>query len=161
MQATVDTACGGFTLTASPRGITRVSFGADQPIAPASELLRRACAQLQEYAAGTRQTFTVALDLPAHTAFRRHLYAALSAIDYGETISYGHLAARAGHPKAVRAAGTALKLNPLPIFLPCHRVLRGDGSIGGYAGGLELKRQLLRLEGVEIQAGRGHDVRRS
>ncbi|WP_151640673.1 methylated-DNA--[protein]-cysteine S-methyltransferase [Corynebacterium sp. 11A] len=150
MQATVTTALGAFTLTAGPHGITRVSFGAEELIAPASDLLRQACEELCAYAAGERRQFSVAWDYRSHTAFRHHLYAALSTVAYGETLSYGQLAARAGHPRAVRATGTALRLNPVPVFLPCHRILRSDGSIGGYAGGVELKRRLLRLEGVDI-----------
>ncbi|MGO2053022.1 methylated-DNA--[protein]-cysteine S-methyltransferase [Arthrobacter sp. MYb224] len=102
--------------------------------------------QLEEYFAGDRQEFEVPLDLRLSTEFRRQVQLELSQIGYGETWSYARMAERLGKPKAVRAVGSACATNPLPIVLPCHRVLRTDGSLGGYLGGLETKTYLLRME---------------
>lgn len=88
------------------------------------------------------------LDLPPGDGFRRRALEAMFRIPYGQTISYGELAARAGNPAAFRAAGQACATNPLPIVLPCHRVLRSDGSLNWYSGGLQYKELLLRLEGA-------------
>lgn len=101
--------------------------------------------QLDEYFAGERRSF----DLPlaaAGTEFQRQVWFALAEIPYGETISYAELAAWVGRPTAFRAVGQANGANPLPIVLPCHRVVASGGGIGGYGGGLELKRRLLALE---------------
>ncbi|PZS28513.1 MAG: cysteine methyltransferase [Pseudonocardiales bacterium] len=103
-------------------------------------------AQLDEYFAGTRREF----DLPLHptgTGFQKRVWDALLEIPYGQTASYTDVATRAGSPRTVRAAGTALATNPLPIVVPCHRVLRTGGGLGGYTGGLERKQFLLELEG--------------
>lgn len=102
-------------------------------------------AQWREYEAGERRDFAVAL-APAGTAFQRAVWRALGTIACGETISYRDLAARAGHPGAVRAVGTAVGRNPLSVVIPCHRVIAADGSLAGYAGGLERKRALLAHE---------------
>ena len=102
--------------------------------------------ELEEYLAGRRRSFDVALDRRLMTAFMRRILEATAAIPYGATSSYRAVAARAGSPRGSRAAGNALGANPLPIILPCHRVLHADGGLGGYAGGPERKRTLLAIE---------------
>lgn len=102
--------------------------------------------QLDEYFAGRRRAFDVPLDWALTAAFRRDVLRATARIPYGETTSYRQVATEAGSPKAVRAAGSALATNPLPILVPCHRVLRTDGSLGQYLGGEAAKQQLLTLE---------------
>jgi len=101
--------------------------------------------QLQEYFAGERTGFDLPL-APKGTEFQRAVWRQLQDIPYGETISYGELARRVGNPKAARAVGSANGANPLPIVIPCHRVIAGDGSIGGFGGGLPTKEILLALE---------------
>ena len=108
-------------------------------------VLRRARRQLDEYFAGKRRAFDLPLS-PAGTEFQRSVWTALATIPYGETISYAELARRIGQPTASRAVGLANGANPLSIIVPCHRVLGRDGSLTGYAGGLQRKQALLRLE---------------
>lgn len=108
-------------------------------------LLRAAREALQDYFAGERRDFDLPLD-PAGTDFQRAVWEALRAIPYGGTRTYGEIAAAVGRPKAVRAVGQANHVNPLPIFIPCHRVVGKNGALTGYAGGLDLKRALLALE---------------
>jgi methylated-DNA-[protein]-cysteine S-methyltransferase len=103
--------------------------------------------QLREYFAGRRRMFDLELAMPG-TAFQCAVWAALRTIPYGETISYAELARRLGKPRAVRAVGSANGANPLPIVVPCHRVIGSDGSLTGFGGGLDLKRKLLTLEGA-------------
>lgn len=103
--------------------------------------------QLDQYFAGTRTEFDLPLQLEG-TAFQRAVWTQLSAIPYGTTISYGELARRVGNPKAARAVGLANGRNPVAVIVPCHRVIAGDGSLGGYGGGLDRKVTLLHLEGV-------------
>ena len=146
-----------FTTTNSPIGIlsiacendflTDVVFGADFPdgIKGDSPLLDNAVSQLNEYFAGTRKTF----DLPLYfkgTEFQKRVWHELSKIPYGETISYKDLAERTGNIKACRAVGMANNKNPIPIIIPCHRVIGANGKLIGYASGLEIKKQLLELE---------------
>ena len=107
-----------------------------------------AIAQLAEYFAGTRQHFELPLDLQGGTAFQQSVWQALLAIPPGGTTSYGVLSKRIGKPAAVRAVGAAVGRNPVSIVVPCHRVLGADGSLTGYAGGLDRKTALLRLEGA-------------
>ena len=109
--------------------------------------LRRAAAQIDEYFQGTRREFDLDLQ-PAGTPFQLQVLDALATIPYGETRSYGEVAAQIGKPRAVRAVGAANGRNPLPIVLPCHRVIGADGSLTGFGGGLETKRYLLDLEGA-------------
>ncbi|WP_428265900.1 methylated-DNA--[protein]-cysteine S-methyltransferase [Haliangium sp.] len=104
-------------------------------------------AQLDEYFAGARQRFELAL-CPHGTPFQRRVWDALTEIPYGVTISYGELAGRLGQPKAVRAVGAANGRNPLPIVIPCHRVIGADGSLTGFGGGISVKRALLAVEGA-------------
>jgi methylated-DNA-[protein]-cysteine S-methyltransferase len=101
--------------------------------------------QLREYFAGKRAAFDLPL-APEGTAFQRSVWRQLQEIPYGETISYGELARRVGNPKASRAVGSANGANPVPIVIPCHRVIAGDGTLGGFGGGLLTKQTLLTLE---------------
>ena len=110
-----------------------------------SPLLRVARTQLLEYLSGARRSFDLPLD-PAGTDFQRSVWEALRAIPYGQTRTYGEMAAAVGRPRALRAVGQANHVNPLPIFIPCHRVVGKGGALTGYAGGLDLKRALLALE---------------
>lgn len=115
--------------------------------------LAAAGAQLREYLAGTRRSFDLPL-APSGTAFQQEVWFALADIPYGTTISYAELAVRVGRPAAYRAVGQANGANPLPIVLPCHRVVASGGGIGGYGGGLPLKRWLLEQEGAAVTPGR-------
>ncbi len=110
-----------------------------------SPLLRVARTQLLEYLSGARRSFDLPLD-PAGTDFQRSVWEALRAIPYGQTRTYGEMAAAVGRPRALRAVGQANHVNPLPIFIPCHRVVGKNGALTGYAGGLDLKGALLALE---------------
>ena len=111
-----------------------------------SPLLRKAARQLTEYFAGKRKTFDLPLALDG-TAFQRQVWQTmLDTVPYGTTVSYGELANRCGHPKAARAVGNANHVNPLPIIIPCHRVVGSGGKLVGYGGGLTLKEGLLALE---------------
>lgn len=113
----------------------------------ACDVLHAACAQLGEYFAGTRRVFDLPLS-PHGTAFQRAVWQALAQIPFGETASYAQLAARLGRPTATRAVGAANGRNPLPIVVPCHRVIGADGTLTGFAGGLDTKRFLLAHEGA-------------
>ena len=115
--------------------------GSDAPF------LHRAATQLKEYFRGERRQFELELE-PTGTPFQLTVLDALAKIPYGETRSYGEVAAQIGRPKAVRAVGAANGRNPLPIVLPCHRVIGADGSLTGFGGGIETKRYLLDLEGA-------------
>jgi O-6-methylguanine DNA methyltransferase len=105
--------------------------------------------QLDEYLHGSRRNFDLTVDMDTCTPFQVKVLLAAQSIPYGETRSYGHLAQMINKPKASRAVGGALGRNPVPIVVPCHRVLARDGSLCGFGGGLELKRQLLKLEGAQ------------
>ena len=120
------------------------------PMPPAGAetgLLARGRAELLEYLAGGRRAFDLPL-APRGTPFQRKVWAALADIPYGQSVTYGELARRVGCPKGSRAVGQANHRNPLPILLPCHRVVGTGGALTGYGGGLELKQWLLRLEGI-------------
>lgn len=106
--------------------------------------------ELEAYLAGGLRAFTVPVDLTAVGGFRREVLRAMAAIPYGEVVSYAELADRAGRPRAVRAAGTACATNPVPVVVPCHRVVRSDGTIGNYGGGPDMKRTLLTLERAPV-----------
>jgi len=157
---TVDTPIGSLLLAATPVGLVRVVFenvGHDAALtalattvsprilhAPAR--LDPVSRQLDEYFAGRRTGFDVPVDLRLASGFRRAVLEHLRVIDYGRTESYAEVAAAAGSPRAVRAVGTACAMNPVPVVVPCHRVVRSDGSFGGYAGGPDAKRALLTME---------------
>jgi methylated-DNA-[protein]-cysteine S-methyltransferase len=148
---------GGMRLAASARGLCGVWFAGQRhgpdatgwPDDPRHPLLLAAQAQLTAYLRGERPGFDLPLDLAARgTAFQQAVWQALRAIPRGSTHSYAALAQAVGRPAAVRAVGAAVGRNPLSVVVPCHRVLGSDGSLTGYAGGLERKRALLALEGV-------------
>lgn len=143
------TPVGPLTVTASDEAVTAVRFGASGPAfdSPGElpPLLRRAVGELREYFAGTRRTFTLPL-APAGTPFQQEVWAALREIPYGETRTYGQIAARIGRPRASRAVGMANNRNPVGIVVPCHRVVGASGALVGYAAGLPVKEFLLRLE---------------
>ena len=156
----IKTPIGPLTLQADEAAVTAIRFGAGgaQDASPllgaggaqdASPLLDAAEAQLREYFAGARRTFDLPL-APHGTAFQQRVWAALRAIPYGETRTYGELAAAIGSPNASRAVGMANHRNPIPIIIPCHRVIGANGTLTGYAGGLEIKRKLLALEGINV-----------
>jgi methylated-DNA-[protein]-cysteine S-methyltransferase len=158
---TVDSAVGPLLLAATSRGLVRVAFANEdrdgvllalsERISPrmleAPSRLDPIARQLDEYFAGTRHRFDVALDWSLSHGFRRTVLEHLNTdIGYGATASYAGLAQLAGSPKAVRAVGTACATNPIPIVVPCHRVIRSDGAVGAYRGGPVAKRALLDLE---------------
>jgi len=143
-------------VAATGRGLAGVWFEGQRhlpdmrawPEQPDHPVLREAIAQLADYFAGRRSGFDLPLDLQGGTAFQQSVWQALLAIPAGGTTSYGTLSQRIGRPAAVRAVGAAVGRNPLSIVVPCHRVLGADGSLTGYAGGLERKTALLQLEGA-------------
>jgi methylated-DNA-[protein]-cysteine S-methyltransferase len=157
---TIDSPFGELLLAATEAGLVRVAFARQDMDAVLTNLatavsprilraprrLDTTSRQLGEYFAGNRTTFDLPLDWRLATGFRRSVLNHLPDIRYGRTESYAQVAAAAGSPKAVRAVGTACALNPLPLVVPCHRVIRSDGSYGGYAGGPEAKQTLLRME---------------
>ena len=108
-------------------------------------LLKEAARQLKSYFAGELKEFSLPLE-PSGTDFMRQVWSALCEIPFGKTATYGEIAQRIGRPKAARAVGLANNRNPIPIFIPCHRVIGADGSLTGYAGGLDMKKKLLDLE---------------
>ena len=140
-------------LAASDSGICRVSFTNDMPpgwTRSSTDLLQEAMRQLGSYFHQRLQKF----DLPLHlvgTPFQRKVWSGLLEIPYGRAISYAELAERVNSPKAFRAVGAANGRNPVPIIVPCHRVINADGSLGGYSCGLDYKRRLLELEGVHLE----------
>lgn len=144
----IKTPIGPLTLQADEAAVTAIRFGADGA-RDASPLLDAAEAQLREYFAGARRAFDLPL-APHGTAFQQRVWAALRAIPYGETRTYGELAAAIDSPNASRAVGMANHRNPIPIIIPCHRVIGANGTLTGYAGGLEIKQKLLALEGINI-----------
>jgi methylated-DNA-[protein]-cysteine S-methyltransferase len=157
---TVDSPVGLLLLAATPRGLVRVAYdieGHDRVLETlASQLSSRvlrapgrlevATRELEEYFAGRRRRFGLPLDTSLSTGFRRLVQQYLPSIGYGQTRSYGQVAELVGNPRAVRAVGTACATNPLPVVVPCHRVLRRDGTPGGYVGGPAAKTTLLNLE---------------
>ena len=141
-------------VVAGPGGLTHLRFEPNHEDVPdgdgapsAREILEAAQRQLNEYFAGRRQTFDVPLDLRG-TAFQLAVWNALLQVPFGETVSYATIAERIDRPSAVRAVGAANGANPIPIIVPCHRVVGRNGTLTGYRGGLPIKKRLLDLEGV-------------
>lgn len=112
--------------------------------------LKRAAAELEEYFGGHRAEFDVPLDWGQMPPFQRAVLEATASVPFGHVDTYAGIARRIGNPKATRAVGNALGRNPIPVIVPCHRVIRSDASLGGYTGGLNIKEHLLSLEGVHI-----------
>lgn len=139
---------GRFRLVATDRGLSRLEYrrGADEVTAGGRAHAARARAELREYLAGARTFFTVPVDLTGVPEFQAKVLAEAARIPFGAVTSYATLAQRIGHPRAARAVGNALGANPVPIVVPCHRVVRGDGTWGHYAFGGAMKTRLLRLE---------------
>lgn len=106
--------------------------------------------QLRDYFTKDRELFDLALDLQGITDFQHQVYAQLMAVEYGRVVTYGDLAKQVGRPELARAVGQAVGANPVPIVIPCHRVVASDGRLGGFSGGLPTKVALLRIEGVEV-----------
>lgn len=157
---TVDSPVGPLLLAATERGLVRVAYLAEDHDAVLQTLADRisprvlhaparldtSARELDEYFTGTRHGFDIPLDWRLSAGFRATVLHRLPDIAYGRTASYAAVAALAGNPKAVRAVGSACATNPLPVVVPCHRVVRSDGSMGGYLGGIDAKRTLLTLE---------------
>lgn len=143
---TLATPVGPLTIVATERALTALRFGGT-PCSndPATPLLRQAARELEEYFAGVRRAFSLPLE-PHGTPFQLSVWEALREIPYGQRSSYKQIAARIGRPTACRAVGMANNRNPLPILIPCHRVVGASGALTGYAGGLEVKAHLLSLE---------------
>lgn len=157
---TLDTPVGKLLLAATTRGLVRIAYPVEdhdrvlQTIAErVSPRVMRAPArldpvawELDEYFAGRRQVFDLPLDMQLAHGFRRTVLAHLIGIRYGTTASYAAIAVASGHPRAARAVGTACARNPLPVVVPCHRVVKSNGSLGQYVGGVDAKQRLLSLE---------------
>lgn len=161
--ATVDTPLGTGLVAATPRGLVRVALpnepvenvlaqlaeGVSPRVLEFPTRLDEARRELDEYFEGRRDRFELPLDWQlSHPGFYRRVLRATARVPFGEVITYGEAADRAGNPRAFRAAGTALGSNPIPIVVPCHRVIRAGGAIGNYGGGPQMKRYLLELEGA-------------
>jgi O-6-methylguanine DNA methyltransferase len=150
---------GRVTITASTKGITAIDLGSGALVTHhglpgddiAASLLKEAQAQLVAYFEGRRCEFTFPVDWSAGTSFQRKVWKAIMRIPYGRVRSYQWVALRLGGKQYARAVGMALGANPVPIVVPCHRVIAHDGSLGGFSGGLPMKRRLLRLEGTLAQ----------
>jgi len=151
VHTVIATPVGPLAIGACERGLTSIRFGAGEGDAVCGNagdhrLLDMTVRQLDEYFSGSRRDFDLPLMLKG-TGFQMEVWRLLMDIPYGATISYGELARRLGNPGAVRAVGLANNRNPLPIVVPCHRVIGADGSLTGYGGGLAIKEALLALEG--------------
>jgi methylated-DNA-[protein]-cysteine S-methyltransferase len=149
---------GDLFVASTPRGLCRISYtvdGQDEVVArtfgarvlhvPLDDVRR----ELDEYFEGRRREFDLPIDLRV-APFHEAVLAELARVPYGHTDTYGHLAALVGHPKAARAVGTVMNRNPIPIVLPCHRIVGANGSLTGYGGGLPAKKLLLELEGATL-----------
>ena len=160
------TAIGHFRLIASTQGLRRICWPKSKPPATlnllaipkapptTARLLKATAAQLADYFLGRKVCFTAPLDLTLLTPFARKVLTALARLPYGQTLTYGQLAKRVGSPNAARAVGSCLAHNPLPLIIPCHRVLPRTAALGGFSApaGPPLKRRLLMLEGIAPQA---------
>ncbi|MFF9805204.1 methylated-DNA--[protein]-cysteine S-methyltransferase [Streptomyces coeruleorubidus] len=167
MWGVIDSDIGPLLLAATGKGLVNVIFHATDAVrdraverlasrlgtepveAPGSPLLTEAIHQVEAYFAGDRRDFDLPLDWSLISGFNREVLRELaSGVPYGTVVGYGDLAGRVGQPGAAQAVGVAMGANPLPVVVPCHRVVESGGGIGGFGGGLETKRKLLALEGV-------------
>lgn len=172
VQSRVSTPLGDVRLAASPRGLAGLWFDGQrhQPVqpldgplawrhAPDHPVLGEAGRQLNDYLQGRRDGFDLPLDLAYGTPFQQAVWQALCRIDHGATVSYAALSRQVGRPLAVRAVGAAVGRNPVSVIVPCHRVIGSGGALTGYAGGLDRKAALLRLEGaLASQAGSADEL---
>ena len=157
----LDTELGPLLAAVTDRGLARISYDpeperelerlarvAGPRVLRAPRALDETRRELDEYLAGRRRAFDVELDLRGQAPFAIAVLGELAKVPYGRTATYGELATRAGNPRAARAVGMVMNRNPVPIVLPCHRIVGSSGSLVGYGGGLERKEKLLRLEGA-------------
>ena len=164
----VDSPLGPLWVAVGPRGVLNIHYGAEPSplelrrivrtygpgVLPDARRVDDVARELDQYFNGKRREFDVAIDLSPLTPFQRKVLAVTARVPYGELITYAKVAHNTGNDKAYRAAAGAIGDNPIPIVVPCHRVVASDGTLGGYAGGLEAKRRLLRLErGTEVPPG--------
>jgi methylated-DNA-[protein]-cysteine S-methyltransferase len=160
---TVDSPIGDLLVAVTDRGLLRISFDTDadasldsvaraagRTVLRAPRAIDAARRELDEYFTRRRQAFDLTLDLRGTTPFTEIVLGELARVPYGQTATYGELAARVGRPRAARAVGMVMNRNPIPIVLPCHRIVGSSGDLVGYAGGLGRKVELLRLEGVTL-----------
>jgi methylated-DNA-[protein]-cysteine S-methyltransferase len=157
----VDSPVGRLLVAATDRGLVRISFDPEpeheldrlsrvvgRRVLRAPHAVDPVRRELDEYFEQRRQAFDLSIDLRGTTAFSEQVLGELARVPYGQTATYGELAARVGRPRAARAIGMVMNHNPVPIVLPCHRIVGSNGSLVGYGGGLDRKEQLLRLEGA-------------
>ncbi|MCC6964800.1 MAG: methylated-DNA--[protein]-cysteine S-methyltransferase [Nitrospira sp.] len=157
--STFKTAWGWVTVTASAKGVTSIDLSPrgraahHEPLGDdaAASIVKEAQAQLESYLGGTRREFVLPIDWSAGTSFQRKVWKAIARIPYGRVRSYQWVAMRVGGKQYARAVGMALGANPVPIVVPCHRIIAQDGSLGGFSCGLPMKRRLLSLEGTLTQ----------
>lgn len=163
----VDSPLGSLWIAVGPKGLLGIHYGTEPPEGDLRRIVRAygpgvlpdprradpVARELDQYFAGRRRAFDVAVDLSPLTPFQRRILSATARVPFGEVSTYAQVAASAGSPQGMRAAGQALGANPVPIVVPCHRVLASDGTLGGYGGGLDAKRRLLALERGEVPAG--------
>jgi methylated-DNA-[protein]-cysteine S-methyltransferase len=143
-------AVGWLELRVSAKGVRSMSFisAPKRAVKSIHPLIQKLVSELDEYFAGNPITFSVPLDPDSGTSFQRRVWEELARIPYGKTRSYVDIARRVDCPRGSRAVGLANKNNPIPILIPCHRVIKADGKLGGYNSGIEIKKSLLELEGV-------------
>ena len=163
LYASITAPLGPLLVAVSARGVCRVVFGDDvagfaaelaarmgSSVLEAPRQLSEVTFQFADYFRGRRKRFTLRLDYGLATSFQRLVFGALLQVPAGQVVSYGELARAIGRPGAGRGVGSALAHNPLPILVPCHRVIRKDGTLAGYSGGVHIKERLLTLEGVML-----------
>jgi methylated-DNA-[protein]-cysteine S-methyltransferase len=144
---------GWLELRTTPKGVSSISYAQSAPAKrtkATDPIMNQLVKELDGYFAGKLTSFSVPLDPPEATPFLRRVWEELVRIPYGETRSYGQIAQSVGNPGAARAVGSANHRNCIPILIPCHRVIKGDGTLGGYASGLDIKKTLLALEGAKL-----------
>lgn len=163
----VDSPLGPLWIAVGPKGVLSIHYGPAPSHAELARIVRTygpgvlpdprradpVARQLDQYFNGKRKTFDIEVDLSPLTPFQRRILGATARVAYGEVATYAKVAAKAGNERASRAAGAALGANPVPIVVPCHRILASDGTLGGYAGGLPAKRVLLQLERGTVPSG--------